>query len=74
MGDPQEWFKGVIASFLFHLCPLFRSLGSHDAELTDAELEWAVLSLEDAEERMNSLQFSEAANVLENVLIRCACI
>lgn len=71
MEDPQEWFKEVIAPVLSHPCPWCRSLGSHDAKLTDAELEWAVLSLEDAEERMDSLQFSEAANVLENVLIRC---
>lgn len=38
--------------------------------MTDTELEWAVLGLEEAEERMSALDFSNAAGILETVLGR----
>lgn len=47
-----------------------RSLGSNGGALTDTELEWAVLCLEEAEVLMSALEFSAAAGVLENVLGR----
>ena len=52
------------------LKPPCRSRGLNGGELTDAELEWAVLGLEEAEERMSALDFSTAAGILENVLGR----
>eukprot|EP00903_Cladosiphon_okamuranus_P017832 g16411.t1 len=48
-----------------------RSVGADGEALSDAELEWAVLCLEEAEERMAALDFSTAAGVLERVLGRC---
>lgn len=38
--------------------------------LSDAELEWAVLCLEEAEEQMSALEYSTAADILERVLGR----
>lgn len=49
---------------------IFRSLGWHGRALTDAELEWAVLCLEEIEARMSTLEFSAAAGILESVLER----
>ncbi|CAN0170535.1 unnamed protein product, partial [Pylaiella littoralis] len=48
-----------------------RSVGVSGGPLSDAELEWAVLCLEEAEERMAALDFSTAAGILERVLGRC---
>ncbi|CAN0061978.1 unnamed protein product [Scytosiphon promiscuus] len=48
-----------------------RSVGPNGGPLSDSELEWAVLCLEEAEDRMSSLDFSAAAAILENVLGRC---
>lgn len=49
---------------------LFRSVGADGEPLSDAELEWAVLCLEEAEERMSAMDFSTAAGILEGVLGR----
>lgn len=49
---------------------LGRSVGSHGQALTDAELEWAVLCLEEAEARTAVMDFSAAAGILETVLGR----
>lgn len=54
-----------------HAC-FGRSVGADGDALSDAELEWAVLCLEEAEERMAALDFSTAAGVLERVLGRQA--
>lgn len=51
---------------------LDRSVGANGEALSDAELEWAVLCLEEAEELMAALDFSTAAGVLERVLGRQA--
>ncbi|CAM9450837.1 unnamed protein product [Ectocarpus fasciculatus] len=48
-----------------------RSVGPDGEPLTDAELEWTVLCLEEAEERMSAMDFSAAAGILEDVLGRC---
>lgn len=48
----------------------FRSVGSHGDEVTDGELEWMVLCLEEVEARMTAMEFSVAAGILENVLGR----
>ncbi|CBJ32770.1 hypothetical protein Esi_0367_0003 [Ectocarpus siliculosus] len=48
-----------------------RSVGPDGEPLSDAELEWAVLCLEEAEERMSAMYFSTAAGILEGVLGRC---
>lgn len=48
-----------------------RSVGSHGDEVTDGELEWMVLCLEEVEARMTAMEFSVAAGILENVLGRC---
>lgn len=55
------------------VCPVpppRRSVGPRGGALTDEELEWAVLCLEEAEERMAALDFSTAAGMLERVLGR----
>lgn len=49
-----------------------RSVGVNDGPLSDAELEWAVLCLEEAEEHMAAFDFSTAAGILERVLGRSA--
>ncbi|CAM9888372.1 unnamed protein product [Ectocarpus sp. 4 AP-2014] len=48
-----------------------RSVGPDGEPLSDPELEWAVLCLEEAEERMSAMDFSTAAGILEGVLGRC---
>ncbi|CAM9300561.1 unnamed protein product [Ectocarpus sp. 12 AP-2014] len=48
-----------------------RSVGPDGEPLSDPELEWAVLCLEEAEERMSAMDFSSAAGILEGVLERC---
>lgn len=48
-----------------------RSVGSHGGALTDLEIEWAVLCLEETEARMSAMDFSVAADILERVLGRC---
>lgn len=50
--------------------PSCRSVGLSGGPLSDAELEWAVLCLEEAEERMAALDFSTTADILERVLGR----
>jgi len=50
--------------------PPRRSVGPSGGALSDEELEWAVLCLEEAEERMAAFDFSAAAGVLESVLGR----
>lgn len=47
-----------------------RSSGSYGEALTDDELEWAVLCLEESEALMSAFDFSIAAGILENVLGR----
>lgn len=57
-------------AFCFGFVLLLRSVGSHGEELTDEELEWAVLCLEEAEARMTTMEFSVAAGILERVVER----